>query len=206
MTDQYRTFAVSSMKIEEHEQFDRLFIRDEPFTELNPGEESQRIARSLIFGHSVQKSEPCNTTRILWISGAIVAGLPEIVVTCWRLSCDFAATDKFLTRDCPVERMAEDFWIPHSVENHPPNNKSVVYGSLIWISELRLHVVLTGIVMHLVFEAVMNQQLFGWTMIAGLLLFSDPVMVERFFFLACDTFVAEVVLAFDDDHVIAVSD
>ena len=54
-------------------------------------------------------------------------------------------------------------------------------GTLIWIHELRPYVVLTGIVMHLVFEAVMNLQLFGWTMIAGLLLFSDPAMVERFF-------------------------
>ena len=36
--------------------------------------------------------------------------------------------------------------------------------------------------MHLVFEALMNLQLVGWTMIAGLLLFSGPAMVERFFF------------------------
>lgn len=56
--------------------------------------------------------------------------------------------------------------------------EELVLGILIWIYEFRPYVVLTGIVMHLVFEAVMNLQLFGWTMIAGLLLFSDPAMVE----------------------------
>ena len=60
--------------------------------------------------------------------------------------------------------------------------EELALGTLIWIHELRPYVVLTGIVMHLVFEAVMNLQLFGWTMIAGLLLFLDPAMIERFFF------------------------
>ena len=58
--------------------------------------------------------------------------------------------------------------------------EELALGTLIWIYELRPYVVLTGIVMHLVFEAVMNMQLFGWTMIAGLLLFLEPAMVKAF--------------------------
>ena len=58
--------------------------------------------------------------------------------------------------------------------------EELALGILIWIHELRPYGVLTGIIMHLAFEAVMNLQLFGWTMIAGLLLFSDPAMIERF--------------------------
>ena len=117
------------------------------------------------------------------MSGAIVTGLPEIVVTCWQLSRAFRCY-----RQVPDTRLScgTNWWrifgFPYTVENYPTNNKSVVYGSLIWIRELRPHVVLTGFVMQLVFEAVMNLQLFGWTMIAGLLLFSDPAMVERLFF------------------------
>ena len=33
--------------------------------------------------------------------------------------------------------------------------------------------------MHLVFEVVMNLQLFGWIMIAGLLLFLPPETISR---------------------------
>lgn len=51
-------------------------------------------------------------------------------------------------------------------------------GTLIWLRPLRLPVMLLGVVMHLVFEVVLNLQLFGWTMIAGLLLFLDPQMAE----------------------------
>ena len=60
--------------------------------------------------------------------------------------------------------------------------EELALGTLIWICERRPYVMLTGIVMHLAFEAVMNLQLFGWTMIAWLLLFLDPAMIERFFF------------------------
>ena len=51
-------------------------------------------------------------------------------------------------------------------------------GTLIWIHELRPYVVVAGIVMHAVFEMVMNLQLFGWIMIAGLLLFLPPEMIS----------------------------
>ena len=52
-------------------------------------------------------------------------------------------------------------------------------GSLIWIHELRVPVILVGIVMHLVFEVILNLQLFGWVMIAGLLLFLPAEFAER---------------------------
>jgi hypothetical protein len=51
-------------------------------------------------------------------------------------------------------------------------------GLLIWIDELRIPVLCAGIAMHLLFEAVLNLQLFGWTMMAGLLLFMPPETVE----------------------------
>ena len=51
-------------------------------------------------------------------------------------------------------------------------------GTLIWIHELRPYVVLSGIIMHAVFEVVMNLQLFGWIMIAGLLLFLPPETIS----------------------------
>ena len=44
-------------------------------------------------------------------------------------------------------------------------------GSLIWISECRTIVMLSGIALHLILEVVMNLQLFGYVMIACLLLF-----------------------------------
>lgn len=44
-------------------------------------------------------------------------------------------------------------------------------GSLIWIAECRTMVMLSGIAFHLVLEIVMNLQLFGYVMIACLLLF-----------------------------------
>jgi HTTM domain len=53
-------------------------------------------------------------------------------------------------------------------------------GSLIWIRELRLPIVIVGICMHLVFEVILNLQLFGWTMTIGLLLFLRPESVEWF--------------------------
>jgi len=51
-------------------------------------------------------------------------------------------------------------------------------GLLIWIRELRLPLIATGLVMHLVFEVVLNLQFFGWVMIVGLLLFLPPALVE----------------------------
>jgi uncharacterized membrane protein YphA (DoxX/SURF4 family) len=44
-------------------------------------------------------------------------------------------------------------------------------GSIIWIEECRFWVVLAGVLLHLQLEYIMNLQLFGWTMIACLLLF-----------------------------------
>lgn len=54
-------------------------------------------------------------------------------------------------------------------------------GTMIWIREFRVPVILTGIAMHLVFEMTLNLQLFGWTMITGLLLFVDPTGLENLF-------------------------
>lgn len=47
-------------------------------------------------------------------------------------------------------------------------------GSLIWVTELRYPLLFSGILMHLMLEAIMNLQFFGWTMIAALLLFLFP--------------------------------
>ncbi len=44
-------------------------------------------------------------------------------------------------------------------------------GSLVWIDECRFWVMLTGVLLHLQLEYLMNLQLFGWTMIACLMLF-----------------------------------
>jgi len=44
-------------------------------------------------------------------------------------------------------------------------------GTLIWISEFRMVAMLFGIALHLILEVVMNLQLFGYVMIACLLLF-----------------------------------
>ena len=44
-------------------------------------------------------------------------------------------------------------------------------GSIIWIEECRFWVMLSGVILHLQLEYLMNLQLFGWTMIACLMLF-----------------------------------
>jgi len=51
-------------------------------------------------------------------------------------------------------------------------------GVGLWVQELRLPLVISGIVLHLVFELVLNLQLFSWIMICSLLLFVDPATIE----------------------------
>jgi hypothetical protein len=51
-------------------------------------------------------------------------------------------------------------------------------GLLIWIRELRPAVIVAGLLMHGVFEVVLNLQLFGWIMSVGLLLFVSPASAE----------------------------
>jgi hypothetical protein len=51
-------------------------------------------------------------------------------------------------------------------------------GPLVWIDELRYPVLACALVFHLSIEYAMNLQLFGWTMIACLVLFLDPHDVE----------------------------
>jgi HTTM domain len=51
-------------------------------------------------------------------------------------------------------------------------------GPLVWIDELRYPVLACALVFHLSIEYAMNLQLFGWTMIACLVLFVDPYDVE----------------------------
>lgn len=50
-------------------------------------------------------------------------------------------------------------------------------GSLIWFADLRSGVVAMGIALHLAIEYSMNVHLFGWYMIACLLLFLDPAQI-----------------------------
>lgn len=47
-------------------------------------------------------------------------------------------------------------------------------GAGVWIRELRLPLVVTGIAFHLAIELYLNVHLFGWYMMAALLLFLDP--------------------------------
>lgn len=45
--------------------------------------------------------------------------------------------------------------------------EELALGALIWVHEFRPYVMLSGIALHLVFECILNLQLFGWIMIAG---------------------------------------
>ncbi len=56
--------------------------------------------------------------------------------------------------------------------------EEALLGSLIWVKEFRYPLLLSGIVMHLMLEAIMNLQFFGWIMIAALLLFLWPEDAE----------------------------
>lgn len=45
---------------------------------------------------------------------------------------------------------------------------------LIWIREFRYPVLTTGVLMHLIFDLILNLQFFSWIMISGLILFVSP--------------------------------
>ena len=47
-------------------------------------------------------------------------------------------------------------------------------GCGLWIDELRFPLLLTGLALHLVFDLILNLQLFSWIMIVSLLLFLSP--------------------------------
>ena len=51
--------------------------------------------------------------------------------------------------------------------------------TVVWISELRYPVLLSRVILHLCIELTLNLQLFGTTMIVGLLLFVRPEDLER---------------------------
>lgn len=57
-------------------------------------------------------------------------------------------------------------------------------GSLIWVQEFRYPVLCAGIIMHLVFDVIMNLQFFSWIMISGLLLFVCPHDMQQWLQLA----------------------
>ncbi|MFM7058092.1 MAG: HTTM domain-containing protein [Planctomycetota bacterium] len=47
-------------------------------------------------------------------------------------------------------------------------------GCGLWIHELRFPLLITGVVLHLIFDLILNLQLFSWIMIISLLLFLTP--------------------------------
>jgi hypothetical protein len=47
-------------------------------------------------------------------------------------------------------------------------------GCGLWIEELRFPLLITGVVLHLIFDLILNLQLFSWIMIISLLLFLSP--------------------------------
>jgi len=56
----------------------------------------------------------------------------------------------------------------------------LMLGTLIWFDDFTVPVVALGILLHLGIEYVLNVQLFGWTMMASLLIFIPPEMMHRF--------------------------
>lgn len=53
-------------------------------------------------------------------------------------------------------------------------------GTLVWVKELRIWVLLAGILLHLGIEISMSIGFFEWVMIAGYLLFLDPKEIQWF--------------------------
>jgi len=51
-------------------------------------------------------------------------------------------------------------------------------GIGLWIHELRFPLLVTGVVLHLIFDLILNLQLFSWIMIISLLLFLSPAEAE----------------------------
>jgi hypothetical protein len=63
--------------------------------------------------------------------------------------------------------------------------EELALGSLIWIREFRYPMIITGIVLHLIFDLIMNLQFFSWIMMISLLLFCFPEDVEHWLRMAC---------------------
>lgn len=59
-------------------------------------------------------------------------------------------------------------------------------GVLIWVRELRYPILISGILLHLMLDVIMNLQFFSWIMICGLLLFVFPDDAEQFLRAAMD--------------------
>jgi uncharacterized membrane protein YphA (DoxX/SURF4 family) len=53
-----------------------------------------------------------------------------------------------------------------------------VLGAGLWVQELRMPLLISGILLHLMFELVLNLQLFSWIMICSLLLFLEPAVPQ----------------------------
>ncbi|MFN5740888.1 MAG: HTTM domain-containing protein, partial [Planctomyces sp.] len=56
--------------------------------------------------------------------------------------------------------------------------EEAVLGAGLWVQELRMPLLISGILLHLVFELVLNLQLFSWIMICSLLLFLEPDVLQ----------------------------
>ncbi|MEY3457624.1 MAG: hypothetical protein RL215_781 [Planctomycetota bacterium] len=56
--------------------------------------------------------------------------------------------------------------------------EETLLGAGLWIHELRLPLIVSGVVLHLVFDLILNLQLFSWIMIISLLLFLSPHEAE----------------------------
>lgn len=56
--------------------------------------------------------------------------------------------------------------------------EEAVLGAGLWVQELRMPLLISGILLHLVFELVLNLQLFSWIMICSLLLFLEPIVLQ----------------------------
>jgi hypothetical protein len=70
---------------------------------------------------------------------------------------------------------------------HPRLLRLATWGTLceetalglgLWIHELRFPLLVTGVVLHLIFDLILNLQLFSWIMIISLLLFLSPAEAE----------------------------
>jgi uncharacterized membrane protein YphA (DoxX/SURF4 family) len=70
---------------------------------------------------------------------------------------------------------------------HPRLLRIATWGTLceetalgigLWIHELRFPLLVTGVVLHLIFDLILNLQLFSWIMIISLLLFLSPAEAE----------------------------
>ncbi|MEP3478208.1 MAG: HTTM domain-containing protein [Fuerstiella sp.] len=88
-------------------------------------------------------------------------------------------------------------WVDTFLRNRPPHwmlkptmiriatwgtlIEETALGTLIWIEDIRVAVLTFGIAMHIVFDSIMNLQLFSWIMIASLLLFLPPEVTDNFF-------------------------